>query len=193
MIIKYGCAILRPIEERDFELLHFMINDPEIEYRTVGWSWPISETQQHDYIRNFKNNDSHIKLMIELTNGKTIGMMSVDDIDWKNRTASWGIKISATFEDRIKGDTRDAIIGLLDYLFNELGMNCLHTRTLEDNIFSLKMKRYIPHHIEAVLRERVFKNGVYKNLVVDSTLRDEFNAKFRPELVDTKQFSVEEG
>ena len=124
--------------------------------------------------------------MIELTNGKTIGMMAIDNIDWKNRTASSGYKISAPFEDRIKGDTRDALIGLLNYAFNELGMNCMYGSRLEDNDFSKKLGRHIPGKVEGVLRQRIFKNGVYKNLIVSSTLRDEFNEKFHPELVVAK-------
>ena len=187
MIIKYGCAILRPIEERDFELLHFMINDPDIEETTVGWSWPISEYQQRDFMRNFQNNEKHIKLMIELTNGKTIGMMTLDNIDWKNRTAGSGYKVSAPFEDRIRGDTRDALIGLFNYAFNELGLNCIYGHTIEDNDFSKKLGKNIPGKIDGILRQRVFKNGVYKNIIATSTLRDEFNAKYRPDLINAGQ------
>ena len=186
MLIRYGCATLRPIEERDFDLLFSMINDPDIEDCTVGWHWPISEYQQRDFMRNFQNNEKHIKLMIELENGKTIGMMAIDNIDWKNRTATSGYKISAPLEDRIKGDTRDALIGLMNYAFNELGLNCMYGQMLEDNQFSRKLSRKMPGKIEGVLRQRIFKNGVYKNLIVTSTLRDEFNAVFRPELVGTK-------
>ncbi|MBR1579542.1 MAG: GNAT family N-acetyltransferase [Selenomonadaceae bacterium] len=187
MLIRYGCATLRPIEERDFDLLFSMINDPDIEDMIIGWNWPISEYQQREFMRNFKNGENSVKLVIELENGKAIGMMSIDNIDWKNRTATSGYKVSAPFEDRIKGDTRDALIGLMDYAFNELGMNCMYGLTLEDNHFSQKLGRHIPSKVEGVLRQRIFKNGVYKNLIVSSTLRDEFNAKFRPELVGAKQ------
>ena len=183
MIIKNGCAILRPIEERDCELLKFMINDPDIESGTIGWHYPISEIQQREWMRSFKNNDSEIRLMIELTNQKTIGLVSLTNIDWKNRTAAPGYKISASAEDRIRGDMADALTGLFNYAFNELGMNCLYSTILEDNTFSRKLSKKFPWKLEGVLRQRIFKVGTYKNLIASSMLREEFNAIFRPDLI----------
>ena len=175
MIIRYGCATLRPIEERDFDLLFSMINDPDIEDTTVGWNWPISKAQQWDFIRNFKNDERHIRLMIELTNKKTIGMMAVNDIDWKNRTATIGYKVQAPVEDRIRGDFFDALIGIYNYLFNELGLNCVYGSHLEDNSFSRKSGKSLPIQKEGILRQRIFKRGKYHNLISTSLLRDEFN------------------
>ncbi len=178
MIIKYGCATLRPIEDRDFDLLYMMINDPDVEDMTIGWHYPIGENQQREFMKSFINSDKSIKLMIELSNGKTIGIILADDIDWKNRTVMTGYKISAPVEDRIRGDMVDAIIGFNNYLFNELGMNCIYGTILKDNIFALKLTRKMHSTVEGVLRQRVFKRGKYHDLLSVSTLRDEFNEAF---------------
>ncbi len=178
MIIKHGCAILRSIEEKDFDLLYFMINDSEIEYLSGGWSYPVSKEQQKDYMRTFRNDDKHIKLMIELTNGKTIGMVTAENIDWKNRKAVYGMKTCADANSRMKGDTFDAGIGFLDYLFNELGMNCVYGTILEENIFSRKLVHKLRFHEDGVLRQQIFKKGKYHNLIAVSILRDEFNSAF---------------
>lgn len=175
MIIRYGCATLRPIEEKDFDLLFSMINDPEIEDMTVGWNWPVSRGQQWEFIRNFKNDEQSMRLMIELTNGETIGLMAVNDIDWKNRTASIGYKVQASVECRIRGDLFDALVGIYNYLFNELGLNCVYGAYLEDNSFSRKSGKKLPIKEEGILRQRIFKRGKYHNLVSTSLLRDEFN------------------
>ena len=175
MIIRYGCATLRPIEEKDFDLLFSMINDPDIEDMTVGWNWPISKVQQWDFIKHFENDEHHMRLMIELTNKKTIGMMAINDIDWKNRTATIGYKINASFEDRIRGDFFDALVGTYNYLFNELGLNCVYGVRLENNSFSRKSSKCLPIKEEGILRQRIFKNGKYHNLIATSLLRDEFN------------------
>ena len=42
MIVKYGCVKLRAIEDKDFDLLFYMINAPEIENNLVGWNFPVS-------------------------------------------------------------------------------------------------------------------------------------------------------
>lgn len=178
MIVKYGCAILRPIEDRDFELLYSMVNDPEIAGGAIGWSYPVSMEQQREFMRTFRNNDRSVKFMIELENGKTIGMASVDNIDWKNRNATSSYKVSAPFESRIRGDMRDALIGLLDYAFNELGMHCMYGEILDDNVFSKKLAHHIPGVVEGTLRQRVFRGGKYHDVIVMSTLREEFNRKF---------------
>ena len=176
MIIKNGCATLRAIEEKDFDLLFYLINASEIENKTVGWHLPINSTQQKEFISKYRNSDSDIRLMIELSNGKTIGMISLTNIDWKNRTADIGYKISANFEDRIKGDMKDAINGLLKYAFFELGLNCIISTILEDNIFSLKLAKKLHFTQEGILRQRIYKQGKFKDLMILSMLKSEYEA-----------------
>lgn len=175
MNIINGCATLRAIEESDFDLLFYMMNAPEIEEGTEGWHLPISSIQQKDWMRTYRNSDTDIRLMIELSNGKTIGMISLTDINWKNRTALVGYKIHAALEDRIKGDMVDALKGILDYAFNELGMNSISATVLEDNIFSSKLIKRLHFQQDGILRQRVYKKGTFKDLTIWSLLREEFN------------------
>ncbi len=181
MLVKYGCAILRPIEDKDFDLLYSMVNDPDIAEGAIGWSYPVSMEQQREFMRTFRNSDRSVKFMVELTNGKTIGMASIDNIDWKNRNATSSYKVSAPLDHRIRGDMRDALIGLLDYAFNELGMHCMYGEFLADNEFSRKLAYKIPCETEGVLRQRVFKRGKYHDVIIVSTLKEEFNKKFHSE------------
>lgn len=174
MIIKNGCATLRAIEKTDFELLLYLINAPEIEEMIGGWALPVSRTAQEKWIESYSNTEKNIKLMIELTNGKTIGMMMLSNIDWKNRTALLEYKTAAPVEDRIKGDMLDAINGMLDYAFGELGMNCVTATIQEENKFSLKLCKKAGFIEEGILRERIYKRGVYRNQIELSILRNEF-------------------
>ncbi len=175
MIIEYGCVKLRAIEKEDFELLFYLINAPEIECKTVGWHFPVSRMAQRQWIDDFKCSDKSIKLMIELVNSKTIGMIMLDEIDWKNRTATFGCKISAKPEERIKGDALDAVKGILKYAFDEMGMNCIHAEILDDNFFSQKLCKRGGFIEEGVLRKRIYKKGEFKNLIVLSVLKEEFD------------------
>ena len=174
MILKNGCVTLRAIEKEDFELLFYLINAPEIEEMIEGWNLPISSDEQKKWMQGYSNTNSDIKLMIELSNGKTIGMIVLTDIDWKNRQAAIGYKISAPFEDRIKGDMKDAVNALLNYAFNELGLNCVSSLILERNIFSVKLAKKLHFQIEGILRERIYKNGVFNNQIMFSILKSEF-------------------
>ncbi|MEY8283639.1 GNAT family protein [Lachnospiraceae bacterium 50-23] len=174
MIINYGCAKLRAIEKEDFDLLFYLINAPEIEKMTGGWCFPISHMAQGQWMETFRNSDKNIKLMIELSNHKTIGMIMLTDIDWKNRNALLEYKMSAPIEDRIKGDMLDAVTGMLKYAFEELGLHCITSLILEENKFSLKLCKRAGFVQEGILRDRIYKEGTYKNQIVLSLLKDEF-------------------
>lgn len=179
MTINYGCVTLRAIEDKDFELLLYLINAPEIENSTVGWNFPVSRTAQKQWMENFKNSMNSIKFMVQLINSNTIGMVMLENIDWKNRTAEFGCKMSASPKDRMKGDMLDAIRGMLKYAFDELGMECVHGTVLEENIFSRKLNKRAGFIEEGVLRKRIYKKGTYKNLIAVSILKEEFMERER--------------
>ncbi len=175
MIIKNGCTTLRAIEEKDYDLLFYLINDPHIEKMTGGWHVALSSIEQKNWIANYHNTEKNIRLMIELDNNKTIGMISLTDIDYKNRTAEINYKIHAPIEDRIKGDMQDAINGILKYAFGELGLNCIYSIMLEYNVFAIKMARKLNFTQEGVLRQRIYKNGKFNDQLCFSLLKDDFS------------------
>lgn len=176
MFIKYGCVTLRAIEEKDSELLFYLINAPEIEETIVGWNFPVSYSQHKQWMSDFKNSLNSIKFMIELNNSKTIGMIMLENFDWKNRVAEIACKTYAALEDRIKGDTQDAFRGMLNYAFNELGLNCIAGIILEDNWLSRNLCKNIGFSEEGILRKRVYKGGEFKNLVSISILKEEYQS-----------------
>lgn len=176
MWIIHGNAKLRAIEEDDFELLYFMINNPDMEHASGGFNYPVSKEQQREWMRNYRCTDKDIKLMIELVNGKTIGVVMLQDIDWKNRKAEIGYKSFARPEDRMKGDMADAVSGILKYAFDELGMNCIYLEISEDNASSLRLAKKLKFQQEGIVRERAYSQGRFKNKVILSMLKSEYEA-----------------
>lgn len=174
MIVRYGCVTLRAIEKKDFELLLYLINSPEIERDIVGWNFPVSSTTQKKWMKNFKNNLRSIKLMIELENKKTIGMIMLENIDWKNKTAEIACKTGPFLKYRIPGDTKDALKGMAKYAFDELGLNCINGNILEENYLSRNLSKKVGFIEEGILRKRVYKNGKFRNVVSVSLLKEEF-------------------
>lgn len=173
MIIKNGCVILRAIEKKDLEFLQDMINDPSIEYMTGGYSFPVSFDRQ---IRWFESYDQQkeLRCMIEIKGGATIGMIMLTNIDWKNRTAELAQKTKAKLEDRKEGDVLDAMMGFLNYAFNELNLNCIHGTVLEYNMLSRKLAARCGLKEEGVLRQRIFKKGKYHNIIANSVIKEDF-------------------
>ncbi len=176
MIIKNGCVTLRAMEERDINLLFEMINSPEIEKALGNFCLPVSETQQREWVLNYRNTEKQIRLMIELSNGETIGVIMLYDIDMKNGTAEVGYKISAPRENRIRGDMTDALRGMLDYAFYELRLQCVIAHSLSDNEASIRLLEKVGFNREGLLRQRVYQSGQYCDLISFSVLKGEYEA-----------------
>ena len=151
--------ILRAIEERDCEFLRKMINDPETEKDVVGWSFPVSSAEQMTWFNNNCHSKNDIRLIIE-HNEVAIGLVSITNIDWKNRKAENGIKL---FGNNIKGKGfgTETIRLIMKYAFEELQLNRLYSTILFTNIPSQKLYKKCGWKIEGTLRKSVFKNNKY--------------------------------
>lgn len=174
MIINYEDITLRAIEESDLELLKEMINDPEIENMTGGYSYPVSTYQQRKWFEELSNRQDEIRLIIDTKEYGAIGVVMLTDIDWKNRTAQTHSKITSKNDLRGKGYGTKASKALIKYAFRQLNLHCLYSYTLEYNIASQRVREKCGFKKEGVLRERVYKNGDYHNVIVWSILRGEF-------------------
>jgi RimJ/RimL family protein N-acetyltransferase len=179
MIIDCKTVILRAIELSDMEFLQDIMNDPAIE-RMSGDShnFPISKDRQRRWFDNFEQ-QKELRCIIQIKDGPIIGIITLIKIDWKNRTGSTGIKIKAKPEDRRPNDVYDAVMGFRNYCFNELNLNCLYGTVLEYNHLSRKLGKKCGSVEEGILRQRVFKNGKYHNLIATSILAKDFNPLYK--------------
>lgn len=69
---------------------------------------------------------------------KAVGIATLTDIDWKNRKAFHGIKI-ANSNERHKGIGTDAVMAIMRYAFDELGLNRLDGAWFPDNLHVYEM------------------------------------------------------
>ncbi len=98
--------------------------------------------------------------------------MYLTGINYINRTAESHIMIG----DKScwgKGYGGEALMEILTYGFNELGLNRIEARINADNTASLRLHQKIGYRREGVLREAIYKNGRYKDVIVMSILKEE--------------------
>lgn len=172
MEIYYGKIKLRALEPEDMEPLRATVNDPEMEKMVVGWSFPISKQQQMDwYSRTAGNSTSH-RFAIEYQN-KFVGISTLTDIDWKNRTALHGVKLTQDAPRR-KGIGFDAVVAVMKYAFEELQINRLYTGILEYNVPSQKLYAKCGWVEEGRYRQCVFKENAYYDEIPVAILRSEY-------------------
>lgn len=178
MNIDNGVVLLRAIEYSDLPFLQEMINDPGIEKVTGGSCFPVSLDRQKRWFESY-NQQSELRCMIQIKEGPVIGSITLTNIDWKNRTAELSQKTKATAEMRVKNDIWDAMMGFLNYAFNELNLNCIYGTVLEYNHLSRKLAQKCGLKEEGVLRERIFKNGKYHNLIPNSVTKSDFETAYQ--------------
>ncbi|MCR4900464.1 MAG: GNAT family N-acetyltransferase [Treponema sp.] len=179
MIIKYDDIILRAIEFEDLDLLREMINDPYIENMTGGGGLPVSKYQHEEWYKKIiLNNDNQVRLIIDTEAFGAIGLVMLTDIDHKNGTAQFHSKIATKNNLRGKGYGTKATMALIKYAFEQMNLNCIYSVIIEHNEVSQHVKEKCGFKREAILRDRIYKNGKYNNLIVWSILKSEFFQKF---------------
>ena len=175
MILKDDKVLLRAMEEDDARVLMELINDPEIENSVYGWSYPVSLESQKRWISNLKN-DTTVRYAIDY-NDSMVGVAIISSIDMKNRIANMNIKLQKLA--RGKGVATHAIALLIHYCFEELNLHCLTANVIERNSDSRKLWERFGFKKDGIMRERVYKNGKYHNIVAYSLLKDEFYERNR--------------
>lgn len=173
MIIKFDDIVLRAIEFEDLELIREMINDPEIEHMTGGGGLPVSSYQQENWFRSLSNCNNEIRLIVDTEDIGAIGMVMLTDIDYKNSTAQFHSKLATSKNIRGKGYGTKATKALVKYAFEQLNLNCIYSHIIEYNIASQRVKEKCGFKKDGVLRDRVYKDGKYHNVVVWSILRND--------------------
>lgn len=174
MILTDELVILRAIEDTDAEKLMEMINDPEIENSVVGYSFPVSLTNQRKWISELKN-DKTIRYAIDYKTTGFAGIISLSNLDFKNRSGNINIKLLKSA--RGQGIAEHSVKLLISYCFDELNLNCLYAGVLEKNEASKRLWLKLGFKIDGILRQRVYKNGEYHNLIEYSILKDEYDER----------------
>ena len=174
MFLKGKVVTLRALETEDLDFVRDLINDPEIERTIVGWSWPKPRKEQEQWFMDYVNSEKKVRYIIETPLDGRVGLTGLQDIDWKNGSATGaGIRIRKDVQS--KGLATDAYMTLFKYAFEELRLHRINTSAFEDNLASLKFLEKCGCKREGIQREAIYKEGTYKNLVMLAILEDDYH------------------
>lgn len=172
MNIKGKFVTLRAMEKSDLPMILDMFNDPELENLVVGWAFPLSMTQQENWYVNHLNDANNFRFVIDTNDDGAVGIATLVDIDWKNRHALHGIKL-CNKRFRTKGIGTDAVMAIMRYAFDELGLHRLDGSWFDMNVASSKLYTKCGWKVEGRKREYVYKNGEWRDLnIVGVTAQD---------------------
>lgn len=133
----------------------------------------VSQAREKKWIEDTIFNSADIKLAVCLKdNNLHIGNVYLTDINYINRTAESHIMIGNTSYWG-QGLGSEALKLILRYGFEERGLNRVYAHVNADNEVSLKLHEKCGYKREGLLRQAIFKNGQFKDVVVLSILKDE--------------------
>lgn len=174
MLIYGNRVYIRAIEKADLKELWEMINDKEIDRTSGGEGYPISMFEQEKwYENNILKEDFH-KYIIGTEEDGVIGLVNMNNIDWKHRSVCVGLKLSNRKNIKSVGVGVDAYLAMLRYVFDEMQMKTSWGWTLEDNIASLHMQKLCGGKEVGKRTNAIFKEGKYHNLILTEVLKEDY-------------------
>tara|TARA_E500000331_G_C16844550_1_gene535017 strand:- start:28 stop:558 length:531 start_codon:yes stop_codon:yes gene_type:complete len=132
----------------------------------------LDYSNQLDWHKSLKNNESKKYFIIENLNSKFLGLIRMDEIDYINKTIRIGCDIVIT--ERNKGYASKTYDLMFDYCFNFLNMNkvWLEVAIFNKNAIRLYFKKGFLK--EGLIRKNIFRNGRYYDSLMMGLLKNEY-------------------
>lgn len=133
----------------------------------------ISKEEHARWIASLTGNES-ICAMVIIVNGKVEGLVSVSAIKRVHKSADWAFYLSEDMQGKGVGGVVE--FKLLDYVFNDLGLEKLNCEVLETNPKVIEMHQKFGFKLEGIRRANVVKDGKRIDVAYLGILRDEWLA-----------------
>lgn len=180
MSIVYGERVrLRGAERSDLEKFVEWINDPEV---TAGLTLflPMSSVDEEKWFETAMQKTQEEKpLVVDIKDGdnwRLIGNSSFFDFDWVARSAEVGIMLG---DKSIwnQGYGTETMTLLLRHGFGTLNLNRVYLRVYSENKRAIRTYEKVGFVHEGSMRQAVYKNGTYNDILFMSVLREEWGAR----------------
>ncbi|MFA1822934.1 GNAT family N-acetyltransferase [Virgibacillus oceani] len=171
---------LEHFDKKDFDLLISWIDSPEFLMQWAGsnFSYPLNHDQLNQYIKgaNEQNSRVHIYKVIFNETNKTIGHISLNNIDLKNRSARMGKVLLGDNSLRGKGIGREMVDALLNIAFNDLSIHRVGLGVFDFNELAIRSYEKVGFVKEGLLRDVRKMGDEYWSLWEMSILEDEWKS-----------------
>jgi RimJ/RimL family protein N-acetyltransferase len=166
---------LRPLSRADAPVLQRQMNDPEVNRTLAVWR-PMTLENELDFIDRAAKGDHEVILGIaKRDDDRLIGDTALHQIDWRERSASFGIQIGDPGEWG-KGYGSEATRLITGYGFERLNLNRIWLYVYDLNPRGAHVYEKVGYKREGVLREGVFREGRYRDVILMAILASEWRA-----------------
>ena len=162
---------LRELSKADIREINKWRNDKKtIDFLGSPFRYVSEDVDQNWYEQYLQTRHNTVRLAIcDLDNDVIIGASYLLNIDWLNRNAEFAIWIGNE-SYREKGVGEASTRAVLEHAFKDLNLHRVYLTVLEDNVKAISLYRKVGFIKEGIVREAIFKNGCYNNLVSMSIL-----------------------
>lgn len=164
---------LRAFESGDLDANHAFMND----YATLrgmisGIPFPSSYQDEQQWLQQQTGfTRGEFQFAIEDFEGNLAGRCGVIRLDWKNRVAELAIMVGTPYRGR--GYGKEAMALLCDFCFREMNLHRLKVSVFAFNRPAIRCYEANGFVREGLLRQEVFRDGEYRDVVVMGRLADD--------------------
>jgi diamine N-acetyltransferase len=167
---------LREIDIQDLELINTWRNDPEIIDLLGNNFLYIAESVDRNWYQQYlQSRDKNIRLAIIPDDmSSAVGIVNLTGLHSVNRSAEFSIMIGNK-EYWNQGLGKLATVQMLQHGFHNLNLHRIYLYVLTRNVRAVSMYEKTGFRNEGVLREAVYKNGKFEDMILMSILQRDFN------------------
>jgi RimJ/RimL family protein N-acetyltransferase len=126
-----------------------------------------------DFIAKSHTDDKSIHLAItDDKDDEYLGTISLQFIDKKNSNAMYSTVLRTKAQG--KGVAKQAVIKILKYAFEDLGLHKIHINILDFNARSITFHEKLGFEYEGTIRQHLYKNGKFNNLKLYGLFKKDF-------------------
>ena len=167
---------LRAIEEQDLEQLLAWRNNPDYR-RYFREHRELSLAQQRRWYQDIVLGDDRVYMfaIVDLASSALLGACGLCYVDWRNRSADFSIYIGADnlyIDDRYAPDVGQI---LLNYGFNELGLNRIWAEIYDFDEPKQKLFKTLGLSLDGRHRQTIWREGTWHDSLFYGILKSEFS------------------
>ncbi|KXG76350.1 GNAT family N-acetyltransferase [Thermotalea metallivorans] len=165
--------ILKLLDEEDEQCIVRWRNKINIIRHLFSFKGTTFSEHRRWFEQYIKHQDRMEFIIMIKENGKKIGTIGFNHIDYRNQKAEYGILIGEE-EEQGKGYALEASRAFINYGFKELNLQKIYLKVFYDNDEAIKLYKKLNFQQEGVLRKEIYKNGQFKDVVIMSVLKEEW-------------------
>lgn len=159
---------LRSVRESDHQILFEWVNDRDLRIQSAPFR-PVSWIEHMAWLEEILRDSSQELLVIQDQAGEPLGQIVISSISPLHRSCEFSIRIGLE-SNRGRGVGTAAIQQMLHHAWNDLGLHRVSLTVHESNERARRAYERAGFVVEGVLREAVFIDGSWANLVVMAAL-----------------------